>query len=133
MLPSVTRKHLLHPLWACETPCLRLQAGLDSLASLALKNNISKMLGKEVPATLAFDYPTIQALAAFVTEQLANTRGVPTAVVESPPAMQSIRHTLHTMLERVLGVAVLDDQPLMEAWSLTLSFSLSSSSKLPPL
>jgi hypothetical protein len=92
------------------------------LASLELRNNISKMLGKDVPATLAFDYPTIQALAAFLKEQKAEARGPPTAVAAVPPqAKLATRHALQSMLKHVLGAEVPHDQPLMEACSLPSS------------
>lgn len=45
-------------------------AGLDSLASVELKNAVSSKLGVSLPVTLAFDYPTLDALSEFVASSL---------------------------------------------------------------
>eukprot|EP00884_Botryococcus_braunii_P010934 jgi/Botrbrau1/19842/Bobra.0124s0078.1 len=42
------------------------QAGLDSLAAVELRNAVASRFGISVPATLAFDYPTLDAIASFV-------------------------------------------------------------------
>ena len=46
-------------------------AGLDSLGSVELKNALEKRAGIELPSTLVFDYPTVSALAAYLTDKLA--------------------------------------------------------------
>ena len=38
-----------------------MSAGLDSLGAVELRNGISAKFGISMPATVAFDYPTIQA------------------------------------------------------------------------
>ena len=45
------------------------QAGLDSLGAVELQNAVSRSLGVALPATVAFDYPTIAALTAFIATQ----------------------------------------------------------------
>ena len=45
------------------------ELGLDSLASLELRNRLGRLVGEVLPATLLFDFPTIAAL----TEHLATT------------------------------------------------------------
>jgi acyl carrier protein len=37
-----------------------MQAGLDSLGAVDLRNAISSACGVELPATAVFDYPTLQ-------------------------------------------------------------------------
>jgi acyl transferase domain-containing protein/NADPH:quinone reductase-like Zn-dependent oxidoreductase len=50
--------------------------GLDSLMAVELRNGVGGMLGRTLPATLLFKYPTLQALGAFVLES------VPAAVAD---------------------------------------------------
>jgi acyl carrier protein len=47
-----------------QTMNCHLQAGLDSLGAVDLRNSLSSAFGTDaLPATLAFDYPTVAALA----------------------------------------------------------------------
>jgi acyl carrier protein len=44
--------------------------GMDSLTSVELQQRLEKTLGCPLPLTLAFDYPTVEALAAYIADQL---------------------------------------------------------------
>ena len=50
------------------------QAGLDSLGAVELRNAVSSHFGVVCPATMAFDYPTAAALAAFVTSHVMTSQ-----------------------------------------------------------
>ncbi len=47
-----------------------MQAGLDSLGAVELRNAVSAKFGVALPATVAFDFPTTKALALFVAQSL---------------------------------------------------------------
>ncbi len=44
-------------------------AGLDSLGAVELRNALQSRLGVELPTTVVFDYPSISAMAAYVTSK----------------------------------------------------------------
>jgi acyl transferase domain-containing protein/NAD(P)-dependent dehydrogenase (short-subunit alcohol dehydrogenase family)/acyl carrier protein len=58
------------------------EIGLDSLMAVELRNALVQSLGKSLPATLLFDYPTLEKLAAYLLRLLALD-----AVVVAEPSM----------------------------------------------
>ena len=44
--------------------------GMDSLTSVELRHRLERELGCPLPVTTAFDYPTVEALAGYLAEQL---------------------------------------------------------------
>ncbi|GHD52872.1 polyketide synthase [Thalassobaculum fulvum] len=57
--------------------------GLDSLMAVELRNALAGLCGERLPASLIFDYPTVQALAGFLLERMAGALPAPPA--EPPP------------------------------------------------
>lgn len=51
------------------------EAGLDSIGSVELRNAASALLGKELPATLAFDYPSVRAITGYIVSQMQSSEG----------------------------------------------------------
>jgi Phosphopantetheine attachment site len=47
-----------------------MEAGLDSVSSVELRNSVASKFGVELPATVTFDHPSVQALAAFVASTI---------------------------------------------------------------
>jgi hypothetical protein len=56
-----------------------MEAGLDSLGAVELRNALGAKFGAELPATLAMDFPTASALAAHLSLRLAG----PTSAAET--------------------------------------------------
>lgn len=46
-----------------------MEAGLDSLGSVELRTSLENAFGFEMPATVTFDYPSINALAKYIASQ----------------------------------------------------------------
>ena len=57
-----------------EAPLM--DAGLDSLGAVELRNSMSQLAGMELPGTLVFDYPSVTALAGYLSQQVADAGGV---------------------------------------------------------
>jgi len=48
--------------------------GLASVQAVELSDDLQTWAGLELPPTLAFDYPTIEAVAGYVAEEVARDR-----------------------------------------------------------
>ena len=55
------------------------EMGLDSLMTVELRNALSTALGRPLPGSLVFDYPTIEAMANYIAEKVLG-------VISSAPA-----------------------------------------------
>jgi acyl carrier protein len=62
-------------------------AGLDSLGAVELRNALQGRLGLELPSTLVFDYPSVNAMAGYIAGKL-QPLAAPTALVPVPAALR---------------------------------------------
>lgn len=100
-----------------------MEAGLDSIGAVELRNAVGARFGVELPATASFDYPTAHALAAHVAaradsntgdraqepahEDSQNEEGWGTP---TDGGMEEIVAELQEIVRELLGAAVPDDQ-----------------------
>lgn len=68
-----------------------MEAGLDSLGAVDLRNTLAAQFSVELPSTVTIDYPTIPALAHFITSLLA-TQGAPSSFESAIlPSIDAVR------------------------------------------
>jgi acyl carrier protein len=65
-------------------------AGLDSLMAVELRNALTRSVGRSLPATLLFDYPTLDALAEYLFRVLALQAPPPPAAKPAPSGLASM-------------------------------------------
>jgi len=59
------------------------EMGLDSLMAIELKNTLDNAVGQKLPATVVFNYPTIDALAGYLLTEVLQLEGEKTEHPES--------------------------------------------------
>jgi NADPH:quinone reductase-like Zn-dependent oxidoreductase len=98
------------------------ELGLDSLMAVELRNRLGSGLGfkQKLPATLVFDYPTVEALVRFLTQELSRTE---TGSADTRP--ETIMAPDSTLVEALAELEQLSDE---EAEALLFS-ELRNSSK----
>lgn len=97
-----------------------MEAGLDSIGAVELRNDISTKFGIELPATATFDYPSVDALAGFLVQQTTPIFGQQhflqaLAYTAHPTAQPAVNHRqiaaqLAATVSELLGFPVPTDQ-----------------------
>jgi hypothetical protein len=75
------------------------ELGLDSLGAIELRTQLERALECRLPATLAFDYPTVDALVAHLAERLAG----PPAPADAPPETRDLDDLTHDEIAALLA------------------------------
>ena len=64
-----------------------MEAGLDSLGAVELRNSIQVRFGFDLPATVTFDYPTATAMASYISSQ---RRPLPAQALQSVSSFDTV-------------------------------------------
>lgn len=80
--------------------------GMDSLMAVEIRNGLGAALGTTLPATVLFDYPTIEGLAAYLDREVLT----PDAGSEAPPAPELSREKNAVREERVQQLIEMSDE-----------------------
>lgn len=95
-------------------PTQPLQAlGLDSLMAVELRNILCALIGRQLPATLMFKYPTVASLSAFLIEDMFPTQAEAaplTVPVTAPVPEETLDHLSEDDLEALLLAELGDNQ-----------------------
>jgi myxalamid-type polyketide synthase MxaB len=100
-----------HPAHAISRARGLAEIGLDSLASIELRTCLERAFACRLPTTLAFDYPTVAALAAHMLEDVLSAHfndngAAPPVVSPDDDALENLsRDELAALLSSELGIS----------------------------
>ena len=91
------------------------EMGLDSLMALDFKNRLQNSLGQPLSSTLTFEYPTLDALADYLLDQVSELRELTRSTLKTPSIQPDLLETvaaikqlsedeLATLIDRELDV-----------------------------
>jgi len=97
---DVVREHVAEVLGrdapaAVEARATFKDLGFDSLSAVELRNGLARATRLQLPATLAFDHPTPEAVAAYLLERL------PHGGAAAPPTIERELERLERLVERL--------------------------------
>lgn len=94
-----------------------LESGLDSLRAVELRNSLASSFNLQLPSTVVFDYPTIEALSKYIsgTSKTSLTGKKQQQAIGSNANATEIKQRVLSIASLVLGSDdIQEDQPFME-------------------
>jgi hypothetical protein len=88
------------------------ELGLDSLMAVELRNHLARFGGVALPATLAFDHPTLEALADRLSAVWSLETGAAPAITPKPSLKDDLEGLSDEDVEALLAAEL--DQPSVE-------------------
>lgn len=94
-------------------------AGLDSLAATELAQSLQSAFDISLPATMVFDYPTVTAMAAFISQQLMHGMQELPATQAGAVALSgnAMSHDVGGASHMALISGVAGDEKLLQQWT----------------
>ena len=114
---SATVRGILGADVAANEPLM--SAGLDSLSSVEFRNSLEAKLGVELPSTLVFDYPSVDAITLLVASKLLPLAGVAApgggAAPQPVDELALLTAEVGDAVRGVLRLTLSEHEPLAEA------------------
>ena len=89
--------------------------GLSSLMAIELRNRLETVLGRPLSATLAWNYPTIEAIVGYLAEDEAGVLPAAASPTVTSPAVTPVPPPGGELIDQLSRVASLSDQAVMLA------------------
>ncbi len=105
-----------------------MEAGLDSLAAVELRNQLAAHFNVDLAPTLSFDFPTAAALASHISSKTAEASHDILSVESVLPelSLEEVEEVVSQITAEVMGVTVDRHQVLSLLHALVMHFSLLS-------
>ena len=94
---------------AADTPLMA--AGLDSLGMVEVRNALQARLGIQLPSTLLFDYPSIEAIAAFIKQRLPSTTSMQQLSAQASSVVNPIQYQQQAESQTLVVTAMVTSAP----------------------
>ncbi len=87
------------------------EMGLDSLMAIELKNSLSSAVGKNLPVTMVFNYPNVEALTGYILRDvlaLEKSEEMPEEVVTKSPELGEVLSEIEKLTDEEAEALLLE-------------------------